>query len=466
MLSSLRLRRPCFVLVLLLVLSINLVLSTLTFNGARLSSLTKPDFTTSFLLRSNNGTGSFREVFFGDKGPPFRVRVYAKVQNGPNEGFCFEAVGSAQVSIRKKESLYSYGGIVYAYNSSHVRIWAPSKYKNNKNGQLVLVGYGWGNERYRQRVDTALVFIEVWYIGPLPTFQTSMLVDTRTRTRIFHDIKHNLEELPERVVVRVTSMDKSSLNYGFWFQGITSSQNVEKKGYGGIIFAYNAQKIVLWAPNAKRTGCIFVQDGWGGGQHQERATNCLVEIYAWVFKYPIPSYTTNWMSMSSQGGLRRSFLELRHSLGVLPSLVLVQTRTGNKALVFEGTGAIMSTDSNSKGYGGVLYAFDENTIRLWLPERNNGTRNGYGILVRDGWGDGTLLLQSHNIHVRVLLYTTNCESSKAIVTEKGLCKTLEFHSYWWETGPWGRCSSICNQGNQYRRVTGKFLHVVSNTIYV
>ncbi len=435
---------------------------TLLYNDLRLAAFTDPDFRTSFILRSNNGSDSFREVRTGNKQMPFHVRVYAKVLNGVNAGFCFEGVGSAQVSARKTS--YPSGGIVFAYDQSRVRIWAPSQFKGKgTNGSIVAVGHGWGNEIYSQTCDETLVVVEVWYIGPAPSFQTNTLViaGTKSDKRVFVRIDHQLGQIPERVIVRVTPLlqdtQKPSPNHGFWFNAITASQNIEKKGYGGVIFAYDEQKILLWVPSSttKKTGCIFVQGGWGDELYTENTRKCTVHIFAWVLKFPVPTFMTEWESMISQGPSDQTFLEIDHMMNRLPALVIVQGRMGNKGLIFEATGAAMSTDSNPRGYGGILFAYDKNRVRIWLPKRYKGHRNGYSILVKNGWGDKQMLQEAHSVRVRVIIHTSNCDPQIETVTEKGVCKSIQYNSYQWTTGSWGKCSSICNRGVNHREILGK-----------
>lgn len=445
-------------LCLAVLLLITSVLSELLYNGARLGAFSKPDFRTSFHFRSNNGSWSFKQVDTGQNQRPFHVRVYAKVLNGVNAGFCFEGVGAAQVSARK--SGHSYGGLIFAYNSNYVRIWAPSLFRDNSNGRIIFVRQGWGGEKYSQRAEEALVVVEVWNIGPVPTFQTNILVDISIANRVFFEVEHELAEIPERVLVRVTPLSgesrKRSQNYGYWFNGISSSQNVEEKGYGGVIFAYNEKKIQIWLPKSgtRNTGCVYVKNGWGDEQLVERASRCMVYIFAWVMKFPVPSFTTDWKSLNSQG--KPSFLEIKHSMNMMPSLVIVQGRSNiDKGLVFEGTGAVMSTDSNPKGYGGILFAYDKNVIRIWVPKRYNGTKEGYSIFVNGGWGNGHRLKLSH-VKVRVLVYTSNCDTTQEAATGKGICQNFKYNSYHWQTGPWDKCSSICNRGVKHREITGEW----------
>jgi hypothetical protein len=91
--------------------------------------------------------------------------------------------------------------------------------------------------------------------------------------------------------------------------------------------------------------------------------------------------------VSSQNG-QSSYQEIPHHLGVLPWLVRVYALSlngSNAAFAFEGLGSAQSDDDNSF-YGGVVYGFNENNVRIWVPSKNDGNSNGYVIWVKDGWG--------------------------------------------------------------------------------
>jgi hypothetical protein len=42
-----------------------------------------------------------------------------------------------------------YGGIVFAFNQTEFRVWAPSQWpgRPNTNGRLINIGNGWGKEK-------------------------------------------------------------------------------------------------------------------------------------------------------------------------------------------------------------------------------------------------------------------------------------------------------------------------------
>ncbi|KXJ23721.1 uncharacterized protein LOC110249945 [Exaiptasia diaphana] len=420
----------------------------------RLATFPKPDFNTSFILRSRKGAKSFKEIHHGLGVEPFYVRVYATPKSGPNKGFVFEGVGVNHVDAKYT----SYGGVIFAYNSEYIRIWAP----NNRSGYIIFVKDGWGREKNAQQTSKAIVFVQMWKSGPEPNFEIDTVIGNGTSSGSFKEIRHNLRQIPDRVLVRVSPENPvnsaSNPNGGYWFHASGTSQNSYKNtSYGGVIFAYNVRSIHLWAPNQnlKYTGCILIDNGWGDGRYNQRESRCRVHIKVWVNAFPLPSYQTDWFSIQAQ--TVNSFKTIKHNLNMVPSYVLVQTRplTGmNYHFVFEAQGSVQS-DDNSNDYGGIIFAYDKDHIRLWAPSKNDGTKKGYGVLVKKGWGDDKFLQSGDTkIEVRIKLYGSKCSHNSEACFPSNSCVKTQYNTYTWVTSSWSKCSSICNKGQKDRRSTG------------
>ena len=445
------------VLTLLTLFRVPDVLAENLLNGARLGTFPKPDFRTNFTLQSNQGSGSFKEIRHGLNADPFYVRVYAKPRNGNNTAFCFNGIGSSQSSPSRS----SYGGLIFAYNSEFVRIWAPS----DQNGHIVFVKDGWGGEVNTQESNEAEVVVEVWKNGPAPTFQIEHVIDTRLDTS--SQVDHELRQLPERVVVRLSpvvtdSNNESNPNMGFWFHAIASSQNPDpNSNFGGVIFAYNERYVRLWAPDGinNNTGCIFIGREWAGGVHSQKVAKCRVETLLWVNQLPTPTFQTDWLGFNGQRD-HHSFREVAHGVGMLPALVVVQIRAvngRNVGYVFEAQGATQSDDDGANEYGGVVFAYDKNTVRIWAPSKHDESKKGYPILVKSGWGYGSNLQAGHdNVEVRVVVYSSKCNSSAEVLYEGDQCVSTLYDSYKTIVSHWSECSSICNNGTKSRSLTGDY----------
>ena len=426
--------------------------------GARLGAFPSPDFKTNFTLRSNEGHSSFKEIRHGLKTEPLHIRVYAIPKDGNNGGFSFDAIGSSQNSPSRS----AFGGLLYAYNDEYIRVWAPTSI----DGYIVYVKDGWGGETNTQESDEAEVFVEVWKNFPEPTFQIDLEIDPYDKAKgSYREVDHQLRQKPELAVVKVSPIglfhQKKNPNHGFWFPGIAASQNPDPNGdYGGVIFAYNERKVRLWAPHKPNTGCVFIGPGWAGGLYSQRTTQCSVTIQLWVNQLPVPSFKTEWFDFKGQRD-QESFKEIFHKLGTLPSLVLVQlqaTNGINYGYIFQGQGAVQSGDDNDNGYGGVMFAYNNKSIRLWAPSRNDGSKKGYPLLVKGaGWGNNTNRQDGRmELKVRVVAYSGKCNASMETAYVDNQCITTLYESYIWKTEKsWSECSSICSNGTRRRGLTGK-----------
>jgi len=124
------------------------------------------------------------------------------------------------------------------------------------------------------------------------------------------------------------------------------------------------------------------------------------------FFYP-PDYDSGWFNMSSQAGVN-SFRELSHNLGQYPAQVKVLVRAvdgNNLGFIFEGMGNAQSDDDEPSGsYGGLIFGYNPNKIRLWAPTLSNNSSLGRIINIQDGWGNEQFSQDSNNAQVRVLAW--------------------------------------------------------------
>ncbi|MEM7373754.1 MAG: hypothetical protein AAF587_34345 [Bacteroidota bacterium] len=123
-----------------------------------------------------------------------------------------------------------------------------------------------------------------------------------------------------------------------------------------------------------------------------------------------PFFDSGWFSMSSQDGVN-SYKEITHALGDYPSNVKVLTRAvsgNNDGFIFEGVGSAQGDDDvTHHQYGGLVFAYNQQMVRLWAPTINNnsdGATNGRIINVIDGWGNDINAQGSDNAEVRVIVW--------------------------------------------------------------
>ena len=120
-----------------------------------------------------------------------------------------------------------------------------------------------------------------------------------------------------------------------------------------------------------------------------------------LFPLTAASFDSGWFSLSSQAGAA-SGKDVAHGLGAVPSTVKVSVKAvdgANVDYVFNGWGVPQSNGygGGNKEYGGLVYAYNENTVRLCAPSQ----ATGHIISVTNGWGGGVNTQQSLVAQVRV-----------------------------------------------------------------
>jgi len=120
---------------------------------------------------------------------------------------------------------------------------------------------------------------------------------------------------------------------------------------------------------------------------------------------PTPSFDSGWFLMKSQAG-QNSYTEVTHNLGEYPRQVKVLIKAidgANEGFIFEGS-SMAQTDDENQEYGGVVYAYNQNKVRLWAPDKNNGSNLGSIIQISDGWGGEVNKQRAHSAMVKVLVW--------------------------------------------------------------
>ncbi|KAJ8302825.1 hypothetical protein KUTeg_019221, partial [Tegillarca granosa] len=158
---------------------------------------------------------------------------------------------------------------------------------------------------------------------------TSMIAQDGTHSQI--SLEHAFGEWPAYVDIQIKPANQSGSNAPFVFPGISSAQRDDDENilYGGIVYIYDKTRVTLFAPNRN--------DGSASGA-----------------------------SIFTETG---SYIEIRHGLNREPQFVSVQIKLGNTDFISDGIGSDTKLDSsvtNTK-WGGVIHAYDNNTVRIWAP---------------------------------------------------------------------------------------------------
>ncbi|KAJ8303603.1 hypothetical protein KUTeg_019999, partial [Tegillarca granosa] len=201
-------------------------------------------------------------------------------------------------------------------------------------------------------------------------------------------IKHNLNEIPIKVDVQVKQVIGNDTE--FIFTGIGSAQRDDDYDsiYGGIVYMYDINSVILIAPNrndgSNKGVSIFTGDGIWKGPSDQLDKEAFVRVRLWTScDFSVSDFTSNWLPIAANQG-SSSFLEIPHGLGSAPEYVTLQVKLGNTNYIADGIGCSMThKDTNdSTSWGGVLYGYNSTVVRVWLPS----TSSGSVFSAADGWG--------------------------------------------------------------------------------
>ena len=214
------------------------------------------------------------------------VRVYARSSNSFDKNYLyhFHAAGATQSMSGSTE----YGGVVFSYNETFVRLWLPNTGSGLKTG-CILVTKGWGNGKYSKEMNsqTCQVEIRAWINAfPNPAFQTKWKrIRANAHQKSFREISHNIGT--DVLIVQVQVKEQGLRTDGFVYEGLGSIQSTQSAGetYGGLLFAYDKTRIRIWAPSSdtgEKGRALFVSTSWGNGTHTVKHDKAFfrVRIYA------------------------------------------------------------------------------------------------------------------------------------------------------------------------------------------
>ncbi|XP_063442891.1 uncharacterized protein LOC134723193 [Mytilus trossulus] len=196
--------------------------------------------------------------------------------------------------------------------------------------------------------------------------------------------EHAIGTFPIKVDVQVRPADNKPERQ-FYFSGLGSSQRDDDidSPYGGLVFYYNDEAVVVSVPNTNdghNVGKVIFTGGsaWSG-QVQQSELSAEYRIRAWgKNNFPKPDFESSSIHMDTT---TNTYNEVSHGLGIEPDYAIVQV-TLPSGIITEAVGSSMQTNPTSTDWGGVIYSYDNTVFRLWVP---NG---GYGGLfsIADGWG--------------------------------------------------------------------------------
>ncbi|KAK3584779.1 hypothetical protein CHS0354_021238 [Potamilus streckersoni] len=226
-----------------------------------------------------------------------------------------------------------------------------------------------------------------------PSFTSDWLViKSQDRQYSFVTFSHNLGNIPVKVDVQIRSLAQEEQNW--IFPGIGSAQADDDRGaaYGGAVYLYNKTHVLVWAPcriNDADTGKVLSSGGseWLG---PKIISSHIAEVRVRVWTendFSSADYESGWIDVDVSNA-DKVYHELHHGLGAFPALVAPQIRLGNTGYVSDGFGSSMFvTGKEWDEWGGVLYGYNEKTVRIWVPFNPLANLTGCLFSQRDGWGN-------------------------------------------------------------------------------
>ncbi|XP_033755345.1 uncharacterized protein LOC117338198 [Pecten maximus] len=233
-----------------------------------------PDFSTTHPVQTGQGTRSFVELVHGLGTVPEYVTV--QVRHG-SSGWISDGVGYVMTSAMTSINT-SWGGVLYAYNESHVRVWIPSAYS----GSLYSSADGWGR-KYNEIQNSGTLFVKVWkYFNGDDFFSKTKVIGSKATSVVkemtFTSPTFNTDQGLLSVMVKSTE----GPNANFYFPATGAVQNAQATGsYGGLVYSYSTSGIKLWQPPRNHGYLIYVNDKWGGGAFKQSSNSALLVVLAW-----------------------------------------------------------------------------------------------------------------------------------------------------------------------------------------
>uniref|UniRef100_K1RDD0 Uncharacterized protein n=1 Tax=Magallana gigas TaxID=29159 RepID=K1RDD0_MAGGI len=219
-------------------------------------------------------------------------------------------------------------------------------------------------------------------------------------------LEHECGEFPAKVELQIRPSSGNWTN--FYFPGIGSSQRDDdiNRTYGGIVYKYNKDEVILFIPKAK--------DGYPSG----------TIIYT----------------------VSGSFLEIAHNQGTIPDLVTVQIQQSGTEWLSDGIGSMTALGPNTSSWGGVIYGYNTSHIKadtgynsgFMFPAsgavQNDETVSSFGGVVYSASSDTLRIWTPVSPGPGYLLYISN-EWGNTLYPQTSTTATLVVHVWKSTTSP-------------------------------
>ncbi|KAK2158979.1 hypothetical protein LSH36_161g16045, partial [Paralvinella palmiformis] len=327
------------------------------------------------LMVSQNSQKSFKEVEHGLEEVPLKVKVLVKPIRGPYEGWIFEADSSSWTLGRDSPAL----------------------------------------DQAEQRV---LVKVMTWRSSslPVPDLQTNWIsIDT---TNSFVEVQHN-ESVGLNSVQLQTRCLPSNTDQILYSDAVGAGSkppldNIDLSRMVGLIFAYDRNKIRVWAPEKGRAYIMGFGDGYF--RYKSKSQNCEFRATGWKSLGQEPEtfrFTLNGLNTSAIPDI--SALQLNTTqCDPLKNYIQVQVKAldgPNGGFLFPASGQAHRNAFSGTTYSGLLFAYSTDSIRIFVPANDTGTM----IHLPDNWDETRYTQMSNTVEIIINIWTITsdqCRSSK------------------------------------------------------
>lgn len=380
-------------------------------------------------MQSNDPAAVFKELTHGINAPPgsLRVRVWLRAADGINQGLVFHSTDSSHYSD-DYDWWPQHGGVISAYSSATVRLWAPQWVKFQRGAIFnVMAGVGAtfdGNNNFIEETNaqishTAEVRVKVTRQAP-PDFDTGWFrFAAQQQYDSFRTVYHNLGVMPGDVRVLIRAL--GGPNAGYVFEGRGDAHRRGSFGsYGGIVFCYTINSVQLFAPDADGGQTLnaypfYVSPSYGGGIYTQGDRAADVRVQVWKRPTRAPDFFSDFSNQQFVIGTNAT-MDVPISLpkGRFPEEihVVVKPMVGPMILyVFPAIG-MLHTCNYQWGWSasGVMFAYNSSMVRLWTvspdPVNTNfPTTYNIPMQIYHGWGGGINSFQAAVVQVQVYGFT-------------------------------------------------------------
>ncbi|XP_069114437.1 uncharacterized protein [Argopecten irradians] len=303
-----------------------------------------PDFSISRTVQSGSGTQSFLELAHSLGAVPEYVTV--QIRHGSSNSIS-DGVGYVMTSPMTSINT-SWGGVLYGYNESHIRIWLPS----TANGHLYSSADGWGRTQGETQ-NTGTLIVKMWKFFNGEDFFSQTKVINNKAASVVKEVaftSSSFDTTNDLLSVMVKATDGPNVNYLFPATGAV--QNAKTTGaYGGLVYSYSTSGIKLWQPPRYNGYLIYVNDNWGGGAFGQSSNSAQLVVRAWSPYNTCPTTvatTSTNVPTSTAKTTSVNIVSVLSGKHIAPSVV-GQSLVTNTSVLMKGhdssTNTITSTDT-------------------------------------------------------------------------------------------------------------------------